>query len=482
MEDGAIVDKVPFRLHFLQLLLRFMPKLLISFEKRNVRLRTGRWLFKREWPMRFEWIAFMAYKQVTMSADQTWVTLEEIARLPSWGGKARHDTSTNVGRYLQASELRKSSLVTARTNWSGPYRLNVDALSTEFDIPLMEVRNRLRIRPQPASIVRRAALIRFTHSFARAQWLIFQGRLERKRGEVSIGNNAYQMLMRMTEERSYTPVLQLLALLSAIDVLFRLGRFQAARCTLINYRHRLREIGDSSLRARFYVKLAWAFQRGSSGIRSDRAVEAALERATFHAQNSGDRATLGMVAHRTAGYRTKKGLHVEAINQLVLALEADLITGNYDNIQAACGDIGSIVHRLGKEHYDEAREWLLLSISVARVMKLGRDDAHTELILAKIHVERGHRLSSQLLFQRAERIAEHAGNRVNLADVKMVRGFWYERFGTRRQVIETLAGALRIFRQLSEFDVRQKERYMERSFPAAWQDVAASLEAVKATK
>ena len=469
------MDKMPFRLHFLQLFHRLMPKLLISFEKRNVRLQTGRWLFKREWPMRFEWIALLAYKQVNMPADQTWVELEEIARLPSWGGKSRHDTSTNVGRYLQSSELRKSSLVTALTKWSGPYRLNADALSTEFDIPLLEVRNRLRIRTQPTSIARRAALIRFTHSFARAQWLVFQGRLERKRQEGSTGNNAYQMLMRMTEDRSYTPSLQLLALLSAVDVLFRLGRFQAARRTLFNYRHRLREVGDSSLRARFYVKLAWAFQRGSSGIRSDRAVEAALELATFHAQNSGDRATLGMVAHRTAGYRTKKGLHAEAINQLVLALEADLITGNYDNIQAACGDIGSIVHRLGKKHYDEARQWLLLSISVARLMKLGRDDAHAEMILAKIHVERDQKLISQLLLQRAERIAERAGNRVNLSDTKMVWGFWYEQFGNRRQLIETLTAALRIFRQLSEFDVRQKERYMERTFPLVWQDVLTSV-------
>jgi hypothetical protein len=471
-----IVHKMPFRLHFLQLLSRPMAKVLISFENSNVRLRTGRWLFKRNWPMRFEWIALMAYKQLTKPADQTWVDLEEIARLPNWGGKSRHDTSTNVGRYLQSIELRNSSLVTARTIWSGPYRLNVHALSTEFDIPILEVRKRLRIRAQPASIARRAALIRFTHSFARAQWLIFQGRLQRARGEGSTASNAYQVLMRMTEERSYTPALQFLALLSAVDVLFRLGRFQAARRTLINYRHRLCDVCDSSLRARFYLKLAWAFQRGSSGIRSDRAVEAALESATFHAQNSGDRAALGMVAHRIAGYQTKKGLHVEAINQLVVALEADLVTGNYDNIQRACGDIGSIVHRLGLKHYDEARQWLLLSVSVARMMKLGRDDAHAEMILGKIYVERGDRNRSRWLLERAKRVAGRAGNRLNLADVKMVFGFWYERFGTHRQLIETLRGAMTDFRNLSEFDARQKERYMERSFPSVWQEVATSLE------
>lgn len=426
--------------------------------------------------MRFEWIALMAYKRLTVSGDQAWVSLEEIARLPSWGGKSRHDTSTDVGRYLQSAELKCFPLVTAQTNWSGPYRLNADALSIEFDLALMDVRNRLQLRPQPASIAKRAALIRFTYSFARTQRLFFLGKLEHKRRNDSSGDNAYEILMRMTEESSFSPALRLLALLSAVDVLFRLGRYRAASLTLMSRRDRLRNIDDGSLKARFHLKVAWALQRGSSGIRSDRGVEAALERANFFAQNSGDRATLGMLAHRTAGYRTKKGLHLEAINQLVLALEADLITGNYDNVQGACGDIGSIVHRLGIKHYDEARRWLLLSIAVARMMGIGRDDAHAEMILGKIYVEQGYRNRSRWLLERAGRIADHAGNRVNLADVKMVWGFWYERFGTRRQLIDTLRGALTDFRSLSEFDARQKERYMERSFPVVWQDVTPSLE------
>lgn len=429
--------------------------------------------------MRFEWIALMAYKRLTVPGDQVWVSLEEIARLPSWGGKSRHHTSTDVGRYLQSAELKRFPLVTAQTNWSGPYRLNADALSIEFDLPLMDVRNRLQLRAQPASIAKRSALIRFTHSFAGAQRLFFLGKLERKRRDDPSGDNAYEILMRMTEESSFSPALRLLALLSAVDVLFRLGRYRAARLTLMRHRDRLQHIDDGSLKARFHLKVAWALQRGSSGIQSDRAVEAALEKANFCAQNSGDRATLGMLAHRTAGYRTKKGLHLEAINQLVLALEADLITGNYDNVQSACGDIGSIVHRLGIKHYDEARRWLLLSIAVSRMMGIGRDDAHAEMILGKIYVEQGYQSRSRWLLERAERIADRAGNRVNLADVKMVWGFWYERFGTRRKLVETLRGALADFRNLSEFDARQKERYMERSFPHVWPEVEASLERLR---
>lgn len=452
-----------------------MAKLLISFERKNVRLRTGRWLFKRAWAMRFEWIALMAYKRLTLPADQTWVTLEEIAKLPSWGGSSRHHTSTNVGRYLLSDELKQANLIDASNQWSGPYRLIGDALSIACDLPLAEVRTRLQLRPQPAPVARRNALIQFTGQFARAQWFFFRGRLERKSPKDKTGRNAYETLMRMAETRSYTPALRLLGLLTAVDVLFRLGRFQAARRTLLGYMKHALRVTDASLKARFYLKLAWAYQRGSSGIRSNRATEANLQRANFYAQNSGDRAALGLFAHRTALYITKHGHHLEAINHLLLALEADLITGNFDNVQATCGNIGSIVHRLGSKHYTEARHWLLLSIVVARMMKVGRDDAHAEMILGKIYIEQGKRFHSHWLLRRAERVAGQAGNRVNLADIKMVWGFWYERFGTQKQLIETLRSALNDFRKLNEFDVRQKERYLERSFPMVWQEVIESI-------
>lgn len=451
-----------------------MPKVLISFTDSNVRLQSGRWLFRRKWPQRFEWIALLAYKRATLPGDQAWVDLQEIARLPSWGGRSRHDSGTIVGRYLRSVELERSLLVRARAIWSGPYQLGPDPLSIQFDLPLWEVRNRLQVRPQPSSGAERTALMRFVHSFARAQWLFFRGRLTPNTSGDNAGNNAYEMLMRMAGNKSYTPTLQFLSLLTAVDVLFRLGRFQAARHTLLANQRIMKRVGDSSLRARFYLKLAWAHQRGSSGKRSDYAVEAALHKADFHAQHSGDRATLGMLAHRMGGYRTKKGFHQEAIQHMVLALEADLITGNYDSLQANCGNIGSIVHRLGPKHYDEARGWLVLSITIARMMRLGRDDAHAEAILAKIYIEQGKGFRSRWMLERAERIARNAGNRVNWGDVKMIWGFWYESFGTRREQVAALRGALNIFRGLSEFDTRQKARYMERTFPEVWDEVVVA--------
>jgi hypothetical protein len=244
-----------------------------------------------------------------------------------------------------------------------------------------------------------------------------------------------------------------------------------ARLTLLANQKRMRQVDDSALRARFYVKLAWAYQRGSSGKRSDHGVEVALHKADFHAQKSGDRATLGMLAHRIGGYRTKKGFHEEAAHYMTLALEADLITGNYDSLQSDCGNIGSILHRLGPNRYDEARRWLLLSIAIARMMNIGRDDAHAEAILAKIYIEQNRPFQSRWMLERAERIAKGAGNQVNWGDVKMIWGFWYERFGTETDQIAALADAYNIFRRMSEFDTRQKARYMERSFPRVWDQV-----------
>jgi hypothetical protein len=131
-----------------------------------------------------------------------------------------------------------------------------------------------------------------------------------------------------------------------------------------------------------------------------------------------------------------------------------------------------MVTGIGPRYYREARSWLLLGIAIARWMKIGRDDAHGEMILGKIYTELGKQPRlARLWLQRAERIAERSGNQVNLADVKMVWAFWHQRFGTRKDQVETLAHALLIFRGLRDFDCHQKEGYMARKFPGVWPDV-----------
>jgi hypothetical protein len=234
----------------------------------------------------------------------------------------------------------------------------------------------------------------------------------------------------------------------------------------------MQRVDDPVLKTRYYLALAWIHQRGASGTASNRATERALSDASRYAETGGDRASMGLVAYRTSGFYTKKKRYQDAVAQLLYAIEAALLTGNFDYVQVYCGDMGSVLHRLGPAHYDDARQWLLLGIAVARWMRIGHEDAHGEMILGKIYVERGEKPRlARFWLRRAERIAESSGNRVNLGDVKMVWAFWYQRFGSREEQIRTLAEALLIFRGLRKFDCQQKERYMARKFPSLWPKV-----------
>jgi tetratricopeptide (TPR) repeat protein len=446
--------------------------ILVSFREKNVLLPSGKWLFPKRHEMRFEWFALLAYKRIVFPGDQAWVSLDEIARLPRWKGRPKHHSATNVGRYLQSGSLKESKIVISGNSWSGPYRLETGARSVKLDITQTAAERQLHLRYKSEVAKKKLRILEFTLSYVRAQWLFFRGRLGfRTRQKTALAESAFDRLRVMTEDKKYDPTFRLVACLAAVEALFRLGRIKAARETLHQNHHLLRRVPDQSLKAQFCLKMAWAWQRASSGTSSNRAVESALDKAGAYAENSGDRASLGLLAHRTAMYLTKRGRHSEAVDHLIAALEAHLITSNYHLVQSACADIGSIVHRLGQKHYGEARSWLLASILVARWMRIGHDDAHGEMILGKMYIEQGARFQSKWLLARAERIAEKAGNRINLADVKMVWGFWYKRFGKREDQVKTLLEAVRIYRKLYEFDSAQKERYMSRKFPETWDEV-----------
>jgi tetratricopeptide (TPR) repeat protein len=454
-----------------------MAKLSISFDYQNVRWGKASWIFRRRERMRFEWLALLAFRRLTRHGE-AWVQIADIARLPSWAGKSTRHITTNLGRYLQAFEKNGLTLVTAETRWGGPYRLVAEPLAIEFDIPLLEVKQRLCLAVGHAALERQE-LYRFTSSYSRSQWLIFRGRLmhtanpkDRKRKD---GQTAYRILLALARRTSLTPEFRLVARLAAVQLRFRIGQFGLARKMLLDNARTLRQVRDRGLKAQFYVALAWSDQRASSGAASDRAVESAIMTAGTYATTTGDRIALGLIAHRRGGYLTKRGLHLEAVNHLAQALEINLIAGNYDMVQASCGNIGSVLHRLGHHYYKEARQWLLLGIAIARWMKIGRDDAHGEMILAKIYIEQKKSQKASILLKRAERIAAQAANQVNLGDVKMVWGFWHKEFGKRSDERDTLVKALRIFRRISKFDSRQKERYMEQQFPEVWPAVLARL-------
>ncbi len=60
----------------------------------------------------------------------------------------------------------------------------------------------------------------------------------------------------------------------------------------------------------------------------------------------------------------------------------------------------------------------------------------------------------------------------------MVWAFWHQRFGTRINERDTLVEALTLFRSLSDFDWKQKERYIKEQFGGVWPEVLKDLELI----
>jgi tetratricopeptide (TPR) repeat protein len=447
----------------------------LSFEKQNVRLGRARWLFKNRCTSRFEWLALLAIRKLRRPGD-AWVTLDEVSQLPSWSAKTRRHIGGNIARYLDTLEHRDFWGVEAEARFVGPYRLSLASAEITFDIPMGEAEDRLRLQRKQAPILREE-LYRFTDSYARAQWLLFQGKLLPSDGPPGKDDTAHDIFARMAVDKSFCPRLRLLACIAAVRVLFQLGRFGAAKKTLEANAPLLAQANDLVLKANYYLELAWSHQRGSSGTESNRATEEAISRARGLAEKSGDRGSFGRLAYRMAGFLTKRGKHLGSIDQLLFAVEAALVTGNFYELQAYCNDLGSVLHRLGPRFYKEAQQWIILGLDIAHRMGIEYDNPHGEVILGKTYAELGDAKLARQWLMTAEKIAMESKNPLTLADAKMVWAFWYQRFGTMKDQIKTLVEALRIFRSLREFDCRQKEQYMARKFPSAWPEVIKTVNA-----
>jgi len=212
------------RLHFLQFPINSMAKLLVSFDRQNLRLG-GKWLFTSRRKMRFEWLALLAFNRQIKQADEAWTTLADISHLPAWTGKPEDHIATNIGRYLQAFERAELDIVAHGSKMGWPFRMQMAGPSIEFDIPIAEVQRRLRLR-RPKPSVARAELLRFTLSYVRAQWLVSQGRLVATRQRNRTQDNAYSRLLRMAGDRRFSAKLRLIACLGAVDVLTIWGVFR----------------------------------------------------------------------------------------------------------------------------------------------------------------------------------------------------------------------------------------------------------------
>jgi hypothetical protein len=444
----------------------------VCFAQQNVLIGDDQWLFQRRHRDRFEWIALPAYRRATLSHNGGWVNRDDIARLPKWSGKTRKHIGDNVARYLHDLKAAGFNLVEASSPSAGPYRLINPPEDLLFDLPIEQVTKALHIAPLRPEI-RRNDLIRFVPRFVRAELLLQRGHLI----STSTGSSllsAHGMFTDLVNDYSANPRLQLIATLAATRVLFRIGRFSAARQTLLQCEEMIENIGDPVIEAQYYLSVAWSYRRAESGTPSNRTVETMLSKAREKASHSGDRSCLGLLAYREAWSLARKKQYDDALAQMSFAIEAAIITSNFTALQAYCADLGSIAHRIGPRHYTEARRWILIGILLARWTRVGRDDAHGEMILGKMYSDIGMRpLIAKLWLKRAERVAVSAGNAVNIADTHMVCALWERQYGSRQSLVETLGKALIEFRSLRNFDANQKESYIRRKFPSVWFKVLA---------
>ncbi|MGA2992908.1 MAG: hypothetical protein ABSD88_20755 [Candidatus Korobacteraceae bacterium] len=446
-----------------------MFKLTVSFEKRNARLGS-KWLFSRRHQMRLEWLALLTLKSATESADQTWVSLEEIARLPHWAGKSRRTIGMDVGRYVSELERRGIGIIKSGTMLSGPYRL-IPGVNPFFDVPLNEVKRLLRIR-QPDVVSSRQLMAEFTHGYVQAQSFLYSGRLTTEgTGQRRYRQAAYGTLLKLATDRRHDSWSRLLAGVSAASVLQRLGRYEKAVAMRRDQRDLLRKTNDPALKAYYYLTEAAGLFRSMPPRAKKTSLPAALRRATAFANESADKSSLGWISLRTGLYLARYGRNEEAIDELIRGLRSHLLTDNYNGVQLCCGNIGSIIHRIGERHYAEARDWLTLAIDVAAWMHLGSDDAHAEMIMAKIETEEGNRDAALRWLKQAETIAEGAANQISLADVKVGWALWHQHFGKQEDEIEALVGAVGIYSRLRGFDFKSRAKYLARIFPEVWNTV-----------
>lgn len=449
-----------------------MQSVFVAFGEKNIRLGASRWLLSGQTHMRFEWLALLALRRKE-AGDQGWVSIDEISKLPGWFGRSRHHIITNIGRSLDGLAKQGIRVIDAKLQWAGPYRLKVPARAITFDIPVEEARRRLGIRQNLSS---RDALLRFVFRYARAENLFFRGKLA---GGSSRGVKRAQgrFLALLDDNQSdYGPRLRALALLGVVQVLFQVGRFRFARETLESYRSLFDDARDNALTAKYHLALAWSNQREATGPEADMATLAALRSAAGCLEHTTDPEVAGMLAYRTSGFLTKHGQHEEAVAELIHAVEANLVIGNYHNVQACCVDIGSDLHRIGSDRYREAHHWILAGLAISRWMNIGRDNAHGETILGKMYVEKGQPRIARFWIERALKVSEGANNTVSLADAHMIMGLWHQAFGTPSRTVASLVEALRKFRSMPNFDFTQKEQYMARKFPEVWPRVLATVD------
>jgi len=441
-------------------------QLLVSIQDRKITLEPENYSFPRGHAMRFEWLALLAYARKIKPVDEGWVSIEEIRQLPLWRGKTKQNIGTNVGRYIQGLEQSDVKLVEARTLWRGPYRLELSPEAVRFDVPLETVAKRLG-KTQPVHLNKKTLLL-FTERYSRAMSLLLTGRLSpNPRTKKRQQENAWDAFCALAEQSGLDARLRLMANLAAVRVLDSLGKFQAAASTLDECETLVKSVRDSAVAAKFFFANAWRYYRdGDHG-----AIDQNLTRAKALSAQSADSALTGTSADREGLYLSAKGKYDEALTCLLQGLDARLLTENFDAIQASCFNIGNTLHRMGEHYYGEAEQWLKLCVNICKWMHLGRYDALSEIILAKVTLESGKTRSYLKWIKEAEKLTEQARNTTDMLWCHIIRAFYFQKQKKFEDAVKHLVNARRIYLGKQDFDQASLDTYLARKFPELWDEV-----------
>ena len=464
------MNKAIYCLYTLYTVMKDEPvRLSVSMDDHNIVLEPSGFSFPRRHALRFQWLALLAYVRKTEPPESGWVSIEEIQGLPLWRGKTIEHIGTNVGRYIQDLEQSGVNLIEAQTTWRGPYRLHVDLEAIYFDLPIETIGKRLERKP-PA-IPRRKTLLRFTEKYARAMSLFLEGRLSiDSRTKKRRQENAWSAFSALAAERHLDARLHLIANLAAVRVLDTLGRFTAAAKTLDDCERLVGRVHDPAVIARFFFANTKRYDR----LGDKAAFEKNLVEARRFAAKSTDLALLATSAEREGLRLSQQGEFPKALIFLLQALDARLLIDNFDAVQSSCFNIGNALQQIGEKYYEEAAAWLRLCVNVCKWLHLGRYEALSEIILAKISLESGKTRSYMKWMREAEKLVAQSRNALDLVWCHVIRAFYFQRQKQDEKVKEELAQARQIYLGKQDFDQTRLEKFLARKFPDVWDEVVTA--------
>jgi hypothetical protein len=420
-------------------------------------------LFARKHRMRFQWLVLLAYTRRVQAVDQGWVTVQQVAKLPEWSGHSLSTISTDIGRYLTNLERRCRHLVEAKRLWRGPFRLALKPSEISFDLSLNEIAKYLNL---PAIMPRSSLpqLYRFTKDFVQGYQSIFTGHLLSSRLIVSRHTAAKSVFMTLADDHKLPPVLRVLSYLAAIRVLDRLGHYEAIDHTLADCNKLMRALRDPVLKVRFHLAKVRRFRQ----LGAQAACMKELGQINNLLLECVDKSALGGVMDGEGLVLSNMERYQEALKQLSGALEARLVAGDFDLIQSSCFNIGNALHRIGEKHYNDARHWIELAIKICKQRKIGKDQALSEIILAKIELESGNIGRCDRLLGRAWNIVEKSQNRIDRATYHVVRALYFQKQNNLNKVVVELRNARSIYMGVKGFDRAAQDRYLSWKFPMQW--------------